>query len=73
MCRIDPPEELGEKVGLFISIPHGKNAGHISKWRYHVVVVYSGRVYDVITGKSGRPIAEYKMMFEDAANVRFGF
>jgi|GEM_PF-6926583 len=51
----------------------GPRNGVWTEWSYHEAVVRNGRVYDAMTGPTGLPIREYKMQWEYADDINFGF
>ena len=57
-----PPAQL---LGAF----QGVNQG----WRYHVVVVKGGRVFDAFTGATGMPMEDYKWLWQYQDAIEFGF
>lgn len=66
IVRIKP--KVGRTLGL-VSVPG--EAGRISGWFYHAVVLDEGRVYNALTGPAGLPIREYKALFQDADAIDF--
>ncbi|MCP3994806.1 MAG: hypothetical protein GY722_07055, partial [bacterium] len=51
----------------------GPRGGKRTDWQYHEVVVKDGRVIDALTGPGGLPIDEFKMLWEYADDINFGF
>ncbi len=71
-------EILGENAIKIRIVPKkgrwlGSFVGKPVRWAYHHVVVKGGRVYDAYTGVDGMPIEAYKALFENAADIEFGF
>jgi hypothetical protein len=73
--------EINRLIGGSINriVPHppaailGRFMGVNLGWRYHVVVVLDGRVYDAFTGHKGYDIVAYKALWQYADAIEFGF